>query len=109
VSSPQNASIVSSLEKLSSPRSLSAPPPLSEKKKISNDSLYNKRGTKKFRIDETVQAIRDIAQQDAFPYREPDTFELFGSFVASRLRGMNPEESQRREMLIFKALTEPLN
>lgn len=104
--------IASSLtEKLSSPpRSLSAPLLLSEKKKISSDSLYSKRGiTKKSRIDDAVQAIRDIAQQDACLHPEPDSFELFGSFVASRLRGMNPEECQRREMLIFKALTEPLN
>lgn len=114
IPSPQSTPVIESFltKKLSSPsRSSSAFPLLLERKSVSSDSLYSKQGTtKKSRIEDAVQAIRDLAQQDhASPPTKSNTFELFGSFVASRLRGMNPEEYQRPEILIFKPLTEPLN
>lgn len=130
VHSPQESTVILSspiVETLSSPsRSLSTPPLSScaetqkrtqekrqEKRKLSRekiDSLYSKRGgTKKSGIDDAVQAIRELTQQEASLQPEPDSFELFGFFVASRLRGMNPEERQHREMLIFKVLSDPFN
>lgn len=65
--SPQSAPVIASSLLSSPPRSSSAPPPLLEKKTVSSDSLYSKRGTKKSRIEDAVQAIRDLAQQDACP------------------------------------------
>lgn len=91
----------------SSPRSVLTP--INTKRPVEN-SLYVKRGNaKKSKLmEDAVNAIKNMAQEDVSPPKM-DTFDMFGAYIASRLRTMIPKDREYYEREILKVLIQPVD
>ncbi|XP_011687032.1 PREDICTED: uncharacterized protein LOC105449474 [Wasmannia auropunctata] len=77
-------------------------------KRPPENSLYVKQGSlKKSKImEDAVNAIKDMAQENVSPPKM-DTFDMFGAYIASRLRSMTPSNREYFEREILKVLSQP--
>lgn len=92
---------------VTSPRSVLAP--INTKRPVEN-SLYVKRGnSKKSKLmEDAVNVIKNIAQENVSPPKM-DTFDMFGAYIASRLRTMTPKDREYYEREILKVLIQPVD
>lgn len=92
---------------VTSPRSVLAP---MNTKRLVENSLYVKRGnSKKSKLmEDAVSVIKNIAQEDVSPPKM-DTFDMFGAYIASRLRTMTPKDREYYEREILKVLIQPVD
>lgn len=56
-------------------------------------------------MEEALDAIKNIAQEDS-PNNKMDRFDMFGAYIASRLRSMIPEDQEYYEREILKVLVQ---
>lgn len=84
----------------SKPASLNTKPP--------EVKMYVKRGnSRKFNVmEEALDTIRNMAKEN-LPPPKMDRFDMFGAYIASRLRSMIPEDQELYEREILKVLVQP--
>jgi len=97
-----------------SPRPASAPncQAATKRKADEEEALFSKRGKAKKTgstlMEEAVRVMKDICKQQPVPSMEPiptaDREELFGNYVASRLRLMTVENKKQCENAIIAVL-----
>lgn len=70
-------------------------------------AMYRKRGAEKNKImKEALDTIKNMVREENSP-PQMDKFDTFGSYIASKLRLMNPEAQEYYEREILKVLIQP--